>query len=197
MLRPAAPPNGIQPPDVGAGGFWRGRTAGLPNWGWIVGGVVVGVGVLWWLNHRKTAATANSSTGQATVVDDSSGIATGQYETILSQLRDIQGQPSVPGPAGPAGPTGPTGPTGDPGTAGTPAPAQTPTTPDLSPRGVTVSVGTGANMYDFARSVYGSDYGINTLRALNPGFDTWITWSPPNAQGNKTPTLKAGRPIKT
>jgi len=68
---------------------------------------------------------------------------------------------------------------------------------DLSPKGKTISAGTGANVYDFARGIYGSDSGINTLRQLNPGFDTWITWSAPDAAGNKTPTFKKGRPVKT
>jgi hypothetical protein len=68
---------------------------------------------------------------------------------------------------------------------------------DLSPRGRTVSVGTGANIYDFAEMVYGSGTGINTLRALNPGFDSWIRWSAPDANGVRTPTLIKGRPVKT
>lgn len=67
----------------------------------------------------------------------------------------------------------------------------------LDPKGQTVSVGTNANIYDFARSIYGSPTGINTLRQLNPGFDSWITWSAPDAAGNRTPTLKKGRPIRT
>src|SRR5262245_50293835 len=74
------------------GGFWRGRSAGLPNWAWVAGGTIIGiVALLWFFNRKKNSSSDGADYGSATVVDDSSGIATGQYESILAQIRDQQG----------------------------------------------------------------------------------------------------------
>lgn len=195
---PSGPPSlrpGPTVPDTGGGGFGglRGRTAGMPNWAILVGAIAAGGVLLYWWRKRSANSTdsTNSTSGSNTpaTIDQTS-----TEEAILAQLRDLQGKPSV-GPQGPAGDTGPAGPAGPPG----PAPAATPTAPavDLSPKGQTVSVGTGANVYDFASSIYGSGTGINTLRALNPGFDSWIHWSEPDANGIRTPTFIKGRPVRT
>lgn len=66
------------------------------------------------------------------------------------------------------------------------------------PVGVTVSVGTGADVYAFCRKQYGTALGINTLRRLNPGFDNWLRWLPDlTGVGYKTPILTRGRPVRT
>src|SRR5258706_10255876 len=99
----------------GGGGFFTRKVAGLPTWGWLGITAAVGiVGLLWLQNRKKAAAAATAATDTSTTapqVFDSSGLATGQYESLLALLRDLQGQPSesLPGPAGPPGPPGPPG----------------------------------------------------------------------------------------
>jgi hypothetical protein len=196
---PAAPPD----TGMGGGGFFQRRSMGIPNWGWIIGGVAGGLLLLWWFRHGKQPASEGGTGGTGTTTNQTpySMDIVGAQSSVLAQLRDLQGQASTPGPAGPAGEQGPAGPAGP---AGTPTPAATPTAPvpsgpDLSPKGQTVSVGTNANIYDFARSIYGSALGINTLRSLNPGFDSWLSWSTlsPDSTGNKQPSLIKGRPVRT
>lgn len=102
---------GAPPGADGGGNVLTRKVAGLPTWGWVGIAIVGGVIGLLWFRGRKTATTPDASTATPSIVD-SSGIATGQYESLLALLRDIQGQPSetLPGPAGPQGPAGPPGP---------------------------------------------------------------------------------------
>lgn len=102
------------PPDTGGGNLLTRKMAGLPTWGWVGISAAVGIVALVWLQNRKKnalPAAADASATTAPQVFDSSGLATGQYESLLALLRDVQGQPSeqLPGPAGPPGPTGPPG----------------------------------------------------------------------------------------
>lgn len=117
------------PPDTGGGGFLTRKMAGLPTWGWLGISASVGIVLLVWMQNRKKNAVPPVADTTSPQVVDSSGLATGQYESVLALLRDIQGQPSeeLPGPAGPAGPPGPGGPTGPPGTAPPPPALTAPT----------------------------------------------------------------------
>jgi len=85
------------PPDTGGGSnLLTRKIAGLPTWGWVGVSAAVGIVMLVWLQNRKKAAAppaTTDTTGNQSVVD-SSGLATGQYESLLALLRDIQGQPS-------------------------------------------------------------------------------------------------------
>jgi hypothetical protein len=146
---PPLRPGPVGPPDQGIGGgpggFMRGRTAGIPNWGWLVGGVGAGLLLLWRFRKGKQSETDTTTSG-----------GTGTNQTAISRMWSVQsnqyspscgftGAGVVPGPAGDTGPLD-RRPTGD---AGTPPPAQTPTTPtptptpapapNLAPRGQTVS----------------------------------------------------------
>lgn len=86
-----------QPPSSGGGALQK-KVMGLPTWGWIAiaGGVTV-VGYLWWKSRQNAAASAASqSTTPTTGTDSTTGLATDQYEALLAQLRDLQGQNSQP-----------------------------------------------------------------------------------------------------
>jgi hypothetical protein len=127
------------------GTSWNRRTLGLPAWSWIP--VISGVTAVGWMLYRKrkSAASASNNTAPATpattptTLDNTAGIATDQYETLLSQLRDLQGnissEPvSITGPAGPPGAVGPPSstpgpPSTVPGPPGPPGPTPIPTGP--------------------------------------------------------------------
>lgn len=96
--------------DTGGTGLSR-RMGGLPAWGWIAIAAAAGIGVILWLNFRKNQAAASSATTFDANSTDAS-IPTDQYEVLLSQIRDLQGDASQPGPTGPTGPAGPPGPPG-------------------------------------------------------------------------------------
>lgn len=167
------------PPDMDGGGggesFFTRKVAGLPTWGWL--GITAASGIvllLWWQNRKKNAAVAASAADTSTTspqVVDSSGIATGQYESLLALLRDLQGQPSegLPGPAGPQGPPG------------TPAPLPTPATPgsvsdNSGPSWQNVKKGTVVDDWiNTATRDYGKYYG--DLVALNPGLPANVSKS--------------------
>lgn len=94
------------PPETGG---IHGRTAGIPNMVWIGGAIVIGiVGLLWYFNRQNNQAATSSTT----TTTDQTGQAvdtSGQFETIIAMLRDIQGNTSVPAPApAPAVPPPPT-----------------------------------------------------------------------------------------
>lgn len=79
------------------------REAGLPRWGWIGLAAAAGaVGLVWYQSHKASAATATQTTPTDTTTGQ--GLDTGQYETILSTLRDIQGNSSQPGTGQPSAP---------------------------------------------------------------------------------------------
>jgi hypothetical protein len=110
----------------------------IPVWVWIAGAGVLG-GIVYFMrkNAANAATAAASNTSGATApstTDDTSGLATDQYEQLLAQVRELQGQESAeaPAPAGAAGPAGPTGPAGPPGTT-TPAPPKTTPPPGTKP----------------------------------------------------------------
>lgn len=97
----------------------RQREAGLPRWGWITLAAAGGVlGLVWYQSHRAAQATA----GQQTVDTTAQGLDTGQYESLLAILRDLQGQPSQPTPT--PTPTSPWNPTITIPTPNNPTPVQ-------------------------------------------------------------------------
>lgn len=94
---------------------WNARTLGLPLWAWIP--VAAGGAGLAFIYYRKRkAASAPANTTQlpdASTANYAAGLDTGQYESLLAQIRDLQGSVSslpTSGPTGPAGPPGPPGP---------------------------------------------------------------------------------------
>lgn len=91
----------------------RQKLMGLPVWGWLVVFTALGVvGVVWMEHRKKPADTSTDTTGQGASFDATdTGLATDQYETLLAQVRDLQGELSTPitGPPGPPGPVGPPG----------------------------------------------------------------------------------------
>lgn len=105
------------------------KLMGIPTWGWVAisTGVAV-VGIVWWRNRKSNqAANSQQATTTPSNTDLTAGLATDQYETILSQIRDLQGQEAgepapQPGPPGPAGPPGTPGSPGAPGAPGPPPP---------------------------------------------------------------------------
>jgi nucleoid-associated protein YgaU len=82
------------PGDNGLGA----KKNGIPLWIWVGGAVVLIVGGYYIYKGRQaTAATQAASTTSQTATTDTSdsGIGTEQYETLLSQLRDLQGEEST------------------------------------------------------------------------------------------------------
>jgi hypothetical protein len=204
MASPDIPPNirdDSPPPvietDAGGGGdnILTRKMWGLPGWGWALIAAGVGIVAIMWLRRGKTSDTA---TAQPQVVD-ASGLATEQAETIYSQLRDLQGRPSVPGPPGPAGPAGSAGQPGDAGPPGPPGPA--PTLPPVS----VAPPDPKANLYDWV-SQLNTNYHTNIsfvdlfgdatgAGALNPGYRQYLTWESVPGLSYKIPHVKVGAPL--
>lgn len=102
--------------EQGQGSSLRQREGGLPRWGWIGLAAAVGVVGLVWYQSRK----ASQATASQTPTDISAqGLDTGQYESLLALLRDIQGNASQP--------------TGTGTMIGAPIPGPNPTTPPTGP----------------------------------------------------------------
>lgn len=78
------------PPNTGGTGL-RTKMYGVPLWGWIgiAGAAAIVIGL--WLQSRKKAAPAPT-----TDTSTFAGPDTGQWEAIMTQIRDLQGQPSTP-----------------------------------------------------------------------------------------------------
>jgi len=71
------------------------KKAGVPLWIWITGGAgLLAIAYFWYKNKSSSAAAANTTATNATGTTDTSGLATDQYEVLLSQIRDLQGQES-------------------------------------------------------------------------------------------------------
>lgn len=150
-------------PSGGMGGGLQSRMAGLPMWGWIAIGGAGGVVVWLWIQHRNKGAATTAPTGTIPMGYDPAqlGLSTTQYETLLSQMRNLQGAESQPGDVGPTGPPGPPGTPAPP--TPTPAPVPTPTpTPTAPPpaqqRYVTVTKfpSTHGTLWGIAQDYYGN-----------------------------------------
>jgi len=70
------------------------KKSGIPLWVWIVGGtVVLAGGYMLWKNRKSSASSSQQQSSSTPVPTDiPAGLSTEQYESILAQLRDIQGQ---------------------------------------------------------------------------------------------------------
>ena len=88
-----------QPRDSGSLGLTQ-KMGPLPVWGWIALAAAGGIGVLVWLQHRKSAAADTTGTNSTVAVQgaDAATVANlqDQLGVVLSQIRDLQGGPSTP-----------------------------------------------------------------------------------------------------
>lgn len=103
--------------EPGTGTGMNKKILGMPMWLAITGGAALVAGVYFWYRNKKSATAASSTTstnGTSTSDSGNAGLDTEEYESLLAQLRDIQGEEaSEPNPA--PGPPGPPGPPGKPG----------------------------------------------------------------------------------
>lgn len=175
-----APPVRETPPDTGSG--LNTKLGPLPYWGWIAISAAAGiVGILWWRNRKGGQDAQAQTQPSAGPQIESDGMATGQYESLLALLRDIQGQPSTPLPGDP-GPTPPAG--------------TTPPSDDGSPRtypAFTLVVKAGQHVTDFTdaiRARNGFDVDWSSIEAANPTLAKDINWGPSGSKDLSLRTFK-------
>jgi len=151
--------------------------AGLPVWGWAGLAVAGGVVVLTWLRSRKSTVTPSTDTS-STQLSDAQGLATDQYETLLSLLRDLQGQNSTP--IGDTTPTPVPDPTPVPVPNPAPTPSPTPTPTGTSYRYVTVTKypSSHGTLFGIAKDVYGNGNLWPRLYAANRSGTTRADGTP-------------------
>lgn len=96
---------------------WSRRVAGMPLWGWsAIAAATAVVGWIWYKNKSNANANSTTSTTDTTGNNDTeTGLGTDQYETIESQIRDLQSGVAAIPTTTKTGATGPTGPEGPPG----------------------------------------------------------------------------------
>jgi hypothetical protein len=104
------PPGGPGGGPPGSGGGLSKKLWGLPTWGWIAIAAAGGVVAFMWLQSRKAPAAA-STTDPNSDGSASSGAQSDEIQSLLAQIRDMQGAPSTPIPT--------TGDTTTPATGGT------------------------------------------------------------------------------
>lgn len=82
-------------PDDPGGGTLQKKVGGLPQWAWLAIAAAGAVVVMVW--RQSSSKTTDQSTGSVVPTSaEDTGLSTSQYETLLTMLRDIQGQPSTP-----------------------------------------------------------------------------------------------------
>lgn len=96
---PERPVRGSQAVPAGSrapgAGFSR-KIGPLPVWGWTALAAVGGVGVWWYLRHRKaTSSTASTATTTSTASSTSTDYA-GEISTLQAEIQQLQGEPSTP-----------------------------------------------------------------------------------------------------
>jgi len=105
--------------ERGGGSGLTAKVGPLPTWGWIAIAAAGGIGVLLWLQHRRSAAQPTGTNNTVAVQGaDAATVSNLQDElqTAFAQIRDLQsGQASTPAPSAPTTAPSPANPFPTPG----------------------------------------------------------------------------------
>src|SRR5258708_10264259 len=78
------------PPKQGGGSGFTKKMAGIPMWGWAAIAAAGTIVLVMWYKNKKSSATA--PTLDTSTLNQAGGIDTQQYETLLAQIRALQGE---------------------------------------------------------------------------------------------------------
>lgn len=100
----------MPPPNMGGGGGVLSKKLwGLPTWGWIALAAAAGIGGYVWLQSRKSKTDASSTDTDPNAQDTDSGASVGASsdldQSLLAQIRDLQGANSTATPTTPTATT--------------------------------------------------------------------------------------------
>lgn len=83
-----------RPPASGSAG-WQSKIGPLPAYAWVLVAAAGGVAFLLWTRRGGSDGGSNTA-GFVAPSSEEEGLSDEQYQTLLSQLRDLQGEDSVP-----------------------------------------------------------------------------------------------------
>ena len=94
------PSRAVTPASTGGKGFLTQKMAGLPTWGWLaIAGAAGVVAFLWIQRSRKATDTSGDTADSNSDTSTNAGYSSDVDQSLLAQIRDLQGQGSTTTPA--------------------------------------------------------------------------------------------------